>query len=104
MAMDDARIQALTKEVLSRLRETSPAPPRGDLEARVAALEAQVHRLQGMVEVAVTTTDNATPVTVEQTSSHPSLQVLGAAPGSETCVLEPDKPCESSGQCRTYGY
>jgi predicted NBD/HSP70 family sugar kinase len=102
--MDDARIQALTQEVLSRLRESSPTPPRGDLEARVAALEAQVQQLQGMVEVAVTTTVNATPATAEQTSSHPSLQVLGAAPGTKSCVLEPDKPCESSGQCRTYGY
>jgi len=104
MAMDDARIQALTQEVLSRLRESSPAPPQGNLEARVAALEAQVQRLQGMVAAGVTTTVSATSLTVGQTSSHPSLRVLGSAPGTKACILEPDKPCESSGQCRTYGY
>jgi hypothetical protein len=102
--MDDARIQALTQEVLSRLREPErPAVPSADLEARVQALEARVRELQAIVSSVPTATVTAATVTV-QALPHPSLQVLDVDRGSTSCVLEPDKPCTASGQCRSYGY
>lgn len=98
--MDDARIAELTAEVLADLRtpaasarSASPA----DLESRVAALEARIRALPtGPVAVAVAAAGPG--------PSHPSLQLLGPAGGSERCLLEPDKPCVGSGQCRTFGH
>jgi hypothetical protein len=96
--VDDARIQALTAEVLADLRAPAAAsPPAGGkaLEARVAALEAAVRSLiaspQGGIALA-------------PTALHPSLRLLGPSGGGDACVLEPDKPCVGSGQCRTFGH
>ena len=91
--MDDARIQALTAEVLADLRApAAPGPAAGGaaaLEARVAALETALRSLG---------------VTPAASAPHPSLQLLGPAGGGDRCVLEPDKPCVGSGQCRTFGH
>ncbi len=101
--MDDARIQALTAEVLADLRApvgVSTAGVASALEARVAALEAAVRELRGapvVAAVALTRTSGGA-------SAHPSLQFLGPAAGGGACVLEPDKPCVGSGQCRTFGH
>jgi hypothetical protein len=97
--MDDARIRQLTEEVLAQIGGAAGASPAG-LESRVAALEAAVARLQAGPP--------APPPSGEahvHVHAHPSLQVLkvGAAP-SDRCVVEPDKPCVHSGQCRTYGH
>jgi hypothetical protein len=94
--MDDARIRELTQEVLAQIGAAPGAPPHADLESRVAALESAVARLQGAAPV------REAHVHVH---SHPSLQVLKAAPGaSDRCVVEPDKPCVQSGQCRALGH
>ena len=101
--MDDARIQALTAEVLADLRGPAGAAPAGvasALEARVAALEAAVRDLGGaprITAVALTRTSG-------RASAHPSRQLLGPASGGGACVLEPDQPCVGSGQCRTFGH
>jgi hypothetical protein len=111
--MDDARIRQLTEEVLSQLR--SRAPEGADLEARVAALEAAVRELQagrvvapaGGVSAAAREPAAAAPVSVVhvQVDAHPSLQVLNVPARPEGgCVLEPDKPCVQSGQCRAMGH
>ncbi len=100
--MDDTRIRQLAAEVLSKLA-SSPDPVTGDLETRVAALEDAVRQLQAA-------RGGSAPVVVTQTHvelrghAHPSLQVLGVGGGGEHCVLEPDKPCVHSGQCRTFGH
>lgn len=78
--MDDERIKALTREVLEQLaapRETVAA----DLQARVVVVERALR-------------------------VHPSHQLLDVPGGSTDgrCVLEPDKPCVGSGQCRTLGH
>ena len=94
--MDDERIRQLTEEVLGRIGAPAAAPPASDLESRVAALESAVARLQGPAPA------REAHVHVH---SHPSLQVLKAAPGaSDRCVVEPDKPCVQSGQCRALGH
>ena len=93
--MDDARIKALTAEVLSQLG--APAEPvAADLETRVAALERAV---AGAPAVARARSVVALHV-------HPSHQLLDVPGGSTDgrCVLEPDKPCVGSGQCRTLGH
>ena len=110
--MDDARIQALTAEVLADLRAPAgPGPAAGvasALEARVAALETALRSLgvapsagtPGSVQaVAIAAVRPAAP-----SASHPSLQLLGPSGGGDRCVLEPDKPCVGSGQCRTFGH
>ncbi len=104
--MDDARIRQLAEEVLSKL--AVPADPvAGDLEARVAALEAAMRELRAERGGAA---PGAPAVVVTQTQvgihahPHPSLQVLGVAGGGERCILEPDKPCVHSGQCRAFGH
>jgi len=79
--VDDERIRQLTDEVLSQLatpKETVAA----DLETRVSGLERRVLHV------------------------HPSHQLLDVPGGSTDgrCVLEPDKPCVQSGQCRTLGH
>jgi hypothetical protein len=95
--MDDSRIRELTEEVLGQLREGS-GPASGDLESRVAALEATVARLQlGAAR------PSAAPPAVH-VHTHPSLQVLSVPGGTDHCVMEPDKPCVHSGGCRVLGH
>jgi hypothetical protein len=98
--VDDAKIAALTAEVLAELRAPAvpggsravPDPGLGALEARVAALEAAVRILAG----APAAPSSPTP---------PSRWLLGPSGGpSGACVLEPDQPCVGSGQCRTFGH
>src|SRR5262245_48441631 len=103
--MDDARIRQLTQEVLSQLG-SAPAES-GDLEARVASLEAAIRELQAArgVTAPASVTAVATPVVHVHVQSHPSLQVLNLPESSDgRCVLEPDKPCVQSGQCRALGH
>jgi hypothetical protein len=95
--MDDNRIRELTEEVISQLREGGGTAS-ADIEARVAALEATVARLQlGGARVP------ASPAAVH-VHTHPSLQVLSVPGGSERCVMEPDKPCVKSHACRVLGH
>ena len=96
--MDDDRIRQLTEDVLSKLA-TPKDPVASDLEARLATLEGAVRGLQSSRGVAPPA---ATVVAVAHI--HPSLQLLGPAAGSDRCLLEPDKPCVQSGQCRTLGH
>lgn len=112
--MDDARIQSLTAEVLADLRAPSAHPPAGGaasaLEARVAALEAAVRSLAaagaaGSVQAVAVAGPVAVAAPVGRATMHPSLQLLGpSSGGGGACVLEPDKPCVGSGQCRTFGH
>jgi hypothetical protein len=96
--MDDSHIRELTEEVLSQLREGG-APATADLEARVAALESAVARLQRGGERPAPPADTAVHV-----HTHPALHVLSVAGGAERCVLEPEKPCVSSHACRVLGH
>ena len=109
--MDDTRIRQLTEEVLGQLRRGG-SPEARSLESRVAALETAVARLaQGAAAPAAKTlTLVATPASscddvTSPPGSHPALQLLRVG-GSTTgqCILEPDKPCNHSGACRTLGY
>ncbi len=94
--MDDQRIRELTDEVLSQIG-TGGASSSAGLEARVAALETTVARLQiGAVRSA--------PAAAVHVHTHPSLQVLGVPGGSDRCLMEPDKPCVQSGACRVLGH
>jgi hypothetical protein len=95
--MDDARIRQLTAEVLGELRRPAEGAASPDLEARVAALEAAVARLQGAPAPA------ARPPEVH-VHAHPALRVLAVPGGEGRCVLEPDKPCVESHACRTFGH
>ena len=94
--MDDARIRQIRDEVLSEL-----SVPKGDatgaLEARVAALERALLTLVGSSGPAVSVVAVTTP-------PHPSFRLLDVSGGTERCVLEPDKPCVQSGQCRQLGH
>jgi hypothetical protein len=95
--MDDSRIRELTDEVLSQLG-AGGAPAHAGLEARVAALEVTVARLPpGPAHPA------PAPAAVH-VHTHPSLQLLAVPGGSDRCVMEPDKPCVHSGNCRTLGH
>ncbi len=96
--MDDARIKQLTQEVLSQIRTTETQPAQ-DLESRLTALEAAVTELRAALSV----TRPAAPTTI-QVYAHPSQQVLDVAGGSEHCVVEHDKECTGSGQCRSLGH
>ena len=102
--MDDARIRELADEVLRELRAPGGQPSvRAGLEARVAALESEVVRLRRALPVAGEAP--AVHVHVEAPAhEHPSHARLGPSAGSDRCVLEPDKPCVQSGQCRSFGY
>lgn len=108
--MDDARIRALAEEVLSELRAPSSSTGvRGDLEARVAALEAEVARLRRQLPAAAPETavhvHLETPARHDHpTHAHPSHRPLGPGVREGRCVVEPDKPCVHSGQCRSFGY
>lgn len=95
--MDDSHIKQLTEEVLSQL--AGPRDPvASDLESRVAALERALRELQHGARPAAA-------VVVAHAVTHPALRVLEAVPcGEDRCVLEPDKPCEKSGRCRTWGH
>ncbi|HEY2942579.1 MAG TPA: hypothetical protein VGN09_09115 [Vicinamibacteria bacterium] len=95
--MDDKRIRELTEEVLSQIGTGGGAAPPG-LEARVAALEVTVSRLQ-----AGSARPAAVPAAIH-VHAHPSLQVLSVPGGSDRCVMEPDKPCVHSGSCRVLGH
>jgi hypothetical protein len=92
--MDEIRIRQLTEEVLMQLREGA-GPGSADLEARVAALEAAVRAFQSSPAVAVA---------VAAPHTHPSLKLFDVASGAGRCVLEPDRPCVQSGQCRSFGH
>jgi len=97
--MDDARIRELTQEVLAQIGGSGDGAVTPDLESRVAALESALARLQA---AAPGPSVREAHVHVH---SHPSLQVLKIAPGSsDRCVVEPDKPCVQSGQCRALGH
>jgi hypothetical protein len=103
--MDDARIRELAEEVLRELREPSAEPGvRAGLEARVAALESEVARLRRPLPVVGETPAVHVHVETAATHEHPSHGRLGPSAGSDRCVLEPDKPCVQSGQCRSFGY
>jgi hypothetical protein len=95
--MDDKRIRELTEEVLSQIGTGGGSSPSG-LEARVAALETAVARLQ----LGSSARPAAPPAL--HVHAHPSLQLLNVAGGSEHCVMEPDKPCVQSGSCRVLGH
>ena len=104
--MDDARIRELAEEVLRELRAPSAEPgARAGLEARVAALESEVARLRQR-SLPVVSEAPAVHVHVETMPAHehPSHGRLGPGAGSDRCVLEPDKPCVQSGQCRAFGH
>lgn len=95
--MDDARIRQLTEDVLCQIRGAG-APVAQDLESRVAALEAAVRELRAALAA------RAPAATTVQVFAHPSLQVLSLESKGEGCVLEPGKPCTSSGMCRSFGH
>lgn len=98
--MDDARIRRLTEEVLAQIGGvTAAGADAPDLESRIAALEAAVARLQG--SAAPSPPPREAHVHVH---THPSLQVLSVGSGSDRCIVEPDKPCVQSGQCRALGH
>jgi hypothetical protein len=94
--MDDARIEQIRREVLSQLGLSPVEKTTHDLESRVAALEAAVVELaRGHVPA---------PIPAPRGLTHPSLQVLTLAGGSDRCVMEPDKPCVQSHACKTFGH
>jgi hypothetical protein len=101
--MDDEKIRQLTSEVLGVLRGPSSEVP-ADLEARLARLEAAVARIEARLSGGAPAVRLALPVVSEPAHTHPSLQVLSIAGGSDRCVLEPDKPCVQSHACRTFGH
>ena len=100
--MDDSRIRQLTAEVLSQLRSAPEPGSSPDLEARVAALEAAVTRLQAARSGA----SPATQVRASEVHVHasPALRVLNVPGGGDRCVMEPDKPCTESHACRVLGH
>jgi hypothetical protein len=111
--MDDERIRQLTEEVLGAVRGAPDERARdASIEARLGALEAAVRRIeaavgaraaggQGVVAAAVVLPSPA----LARGLVHPGLRILDEVPcGEDRCVLEPDKPCEKSGRCRTFGY
>ena len=98
--MDDARIRQLTEEVLAQIGGPPAGSPSPALEARVSALEAAVARLQPTASPGAASRE--APVHLH---AHPSLQGLRVGPAaSDRCVMEPDKPCVQSGQCRALGH
>jgi hypothetical protein len=103
--MDDARIKQLAEDVLSQIRGGSASERPADLESRVAALESAVRALQSGGAAPA----HATTVVVTQSAAepaHPALALLGPSGGGPggPCILEPDKPCVGSGQCRSFGH
>lgn len=106
--MDDARIRELAEEVLRDLRApAAEGAPRADIEARVAALEAEVARLRRQLPAAETPAVHVhveAPQAHDPLRDHPSQRALGPGVREGRCVMEPDKPCVHSGQCRSFGY
>ena len=98
--MDDARIRQITEDVLSALREPRAGETR-DLEARVGALERALRALTASPAPAVSAVAVAAALPLP---SHPSFRLLDVGGGGAGCVLEPDKPCVRSGQCRQLGH
>jgi hypothetical protein len=96
VAMDDARIRALTDEVMASLDRDQTSRTTDSLEARVAALEAAVARH--------TPTPPAAAPPPRTARGHVSLTVLDLPGGGDRCVLEPDQPCTNSGTCRSFGH
>lgn len=102
--MDDARIAQLAEEVLSQLR-SGPSEPSADLESRVAALEAALRELRGGTAAPAATTTLVVAQSSAPAPGHPAFGLLGpSADGQGRCVLEPEKPCVASGQCRSFGH
>ena len=104
--MDDERIRQLTEEVLGAVRG-GPAEREKDasIEERLVALEAAVKRLETRPPTVVAAASIVTPVPpAARAVAHPGLRLLDVPCGEDRCVLEPDKPCEKSGRCRTFGY
>lgn len=77
--MDDAKIDLIAREVLTTLKKS---------------------RTQGG-PVSVTP-----PPEMAATSPHPSLRLLSVVGGvlGQPCVIEPDKACVGSLQCRSFGH
>lgn len=102
--MDDARIRQLTEDVMHKLQ----AGGGSDLEARVAALEGAVRRIEAAIASGAAhpaPAPMAVQVVLPQGAPvHPALQLLNVPGGSDRCCLEPDKPCIGSGQCRAFGH
>jgi hypothetical protein len=100
--MDDSQIRQITEEVLSALREPRAGATR-DLEARVSALERALRALTASSPPAVSAVAVAAAPALP---SHPSFRLLdvGGGGGGGHCLLEPDKPCVRSGQCRQLGH
>ena len=104
--MDDERIRQLTEEVLGAVRG-APAEREKDasIEGRLAQLEAAVRRLETRPPTVVAAASVVTPApSAARAAAHPGLRLLDVPCGEDRCVLEPDKPCEKSGRCRTFGY
>jgi hypothetical protein len=104
--MDDARIKQLAEDVLSQIHGGGRDAGGSDLEGRVAALEAAVRALQSGAAAAAPPATTVVVAHAAQPHTHPALALLGPSgggPGSP-CVLEPDKPCVGSGQCRSFGH
>ncbi|MEO5763517.1 MAG: hypothetical protein ABIR28_14530 [Vicinamibacteria bacterium] len=86
--MEDAKIDAIAREVLTSLKKTrgsspgksSVSPMPSDPPSRAAT--------------------DAKPVL------HASLQLLSISGGvvGSPCIIEPDKPCVGSLRCRTFGH
>ena len=100
--MDDARIEQIRREVMSQLGGSPVEKATHDLESRVAALEAAVIDLaRGHVPASIS---GPASIPAPRGLTHPSLQVLTIAGGSDRCVMEPDKPCVQSHACKTFGH
>ena len=107
--MDDARIQSLTAEVLADLRAPVgfPSVRRRGLDARSAGGGPGGRGAEpGLAGATARYRRWRSPAFAPSPRStiHPSLQLLGPSGGGDACVLEPDKPCVGSGQCRTFGH
>jgi hypothetical protein len=106
--LSDDRIRQLTQEVLTAVggaREEREAS--AGLEARVERLENAVRQLQGQPPVAEPVAVVTVPVVsfpARGAVAHPSLRLLDVPGGEDRCILEPDKPCEKSGRCRSFGF
>lgn len=106
--VDQTRIDEIARDVLSKLAEPSTgAEDRPDVDARLAALERAVFGGRAVEPSAAAPTVGAQSVSVTIASQpHPSEGLLRVAGGAEggPCILEPGKPCEKSGRCRTFGF
>jgi len=104
VTIDDGRIRELAEEVLAELRG-GKSEASSDLEARVTMLEAAVRRLQSSGPAAAASPPATVVVVPAPAPSHPAFGLLGPSAGAgSACVLEPDKPCVGSGQCRSFGH